>query len=164
MVGSGVEERDLGWNRITREMAKIARDKLVVDIGVIGNEADEDHGDGLTNVILATIHEFGGKKNHPPERSFLRSTMIKNGKRYMDLMRKGSKKFFESGVSGQDFLGLLGQRVVADVQRTIVKKIPPPLEDATIDRKGGNKSTPLIDTGQLKGSITYLVRKETEGK
>jgi hypothetical protein len=39
----------------------------------------------------------------------------------------------------------------------IAEGIPPPLAEATIARKGGGKTTPLINTGQLRNSIGYKV-------
>jgi len=163
MAGELVEERDLGWNRIRRELAELAKNPLVVDVGILGQEATESHGDdGLNNVKLGTFHEFGGSNNRPPERSFLRSTMENKAQGYMNLLQKKAKRFYESGMSVKDFLGLVGQRVSADVKITIKKKIPPPLTDATIERKGS--SVPLVDTGQLINSITYVVRKQSEGR
>jgi hypothetical protein len=160
-----VEERDLGWNQIKKQLAEMAKNPLAVDIGVLGQEAAEAHGnDGLNNVKLAQYHEFGGSNGNPPERSFLRSTMVKNSKKYINLVAKQSKKFYEAGVSPKDFLGLVGQRVAADVKLTIKKKIPPPLTEETMARKRKNSSTPLVDTSQLINSITYVVRKQSEGK
>jgi hypothetical protein len=73
----GVEEHDKGWNDILLDLKKIAKGEIVVDIGVLGEQAPEDHG-GPTNVQIATWHEFGTK--YIPERSFLRSTKAKKRK------------------------------------------------------------------------------------
>jgi hypothetical protein len=51
---------------------------------------------------------------------------------------------------------LIGMRVVGDIQDRISDGIPPPNSPITIARKGSSK--PLIDSGQLRQSISFEVR------
>ncbi|WP_252715295.1 hypothetical protein [Acinetobacter junii] len=50
---------------------------------------------------------------------------------------------------------ILGMQAAADVQMYMVNGKFAPLKAKTIKRKGSSK--PLIDTGQLRQSITYKV-------
>lgn len=56
------------------------------------------------------------------------------------------------------------ERAGIHLERAILEKIrshiPPPLKPETVRRKGS--STPLIDTGQLIGSITHQIRVEPD--
>lgn len=54
----------------------------------------------------------------------------------------------------------VGARFENDILDRIRAHIPPPLSPETIRRKGS--TTPLIDTGQLVGSITHQIRIEPE--
>jgi hypothetical protein len=164
-----VEEVDRGWNKIKGGLQKAAREQRVVDIGILGSEAASAHptGEGLTNVEIGSIHEFGGENDRPPERSFLRSTMTKGRKKYERLIQRGMKLAYEGKLSVEDALGLAGAKAAADVDKAIRAGIAPPLAESTIIKKtiaGKSGTTPLIDTGQLVGSITWIVRKANEGK
>jgi len=163
--GSGFEERDLGWNGIKSAMRRGVSQR-VLDVGIIGDNASGVHEDSdLTNAQIATIHEFGGKDNRPPERSFIRETIDKKRQTYIRKMEQIARLFFEKKMSLTKGLGLLGEKVQGDIKRWMKSGIPPPLADSTINAKtvaGKKKTVPLIDTGQLWGSITYVVRKPTD--
>ncbi len=147
-----VIERDLGWKALRKQLE---REPHHVVIGVQGDDANRE-GEGIDNVGLATVHEFG--TGSVPERSFLRSTMTKNEKKYAALAARVAKGLVESRFDLVDGLSLLGEAVVSDVKGRIEKnQLGVPLSERTIKRKGS--STPLIDTGQLKNSITYQVRR-----
>jgi hypothetical protein len=54
----------------------------------------------------------------------------------------------------------LGQLIQSDIQRTIEMGVPPPLAEKTLEMRrarGMDSTKPLIATGQMKNSVTYLV-------
>jgi hypothetical protein len=53
-------------------------------------------------------------------------------------------------------LEILGQRAVGQIQERIASGIAPANAPSTVAKKGS--STPLIDTGVLRSSITYQVK------
>ncbi len=169
MAASGLEEVDRGWERILLQMTGAAPD-LVVDVGAVGSPALGTHDEGgPTNAELLKIHEFGSIRvpNQPPERSSLRSTISAKRAKYETLLARAGKAFFSGRLALRVGLGLIGARVTADVKRTIAAGIPPPLKQATIRQKtvrGKRGTRPLIDTGQLLGSITWLVRRSDQGE
>lgn len=126
-----------------------------VVVGVQG-DADARDGEGIGNVRLASVHEFGA--GNVPERSFLRSTVREHREKYTAILDKVTRGVADGKIDMLQGLALLGEKVASDVKRRIeADKLGVPLADATIARKGS--SVPLIDTGQLKNSITYEVRR-----
>lgn len=92
-----------------------------------------------------------------PERSFLRSTFDKNRRFYEQALEVLTGKVIDGEISAKRAVALIGERHLADVVNAINAGIPPPLEKATVERKGSSK--PLIDTGQMKQAIKVKVTK-----
>jgi len=108
----------------------------------------------MTVGTLAEIHEFG---LGVPQRSFLRAwadaDRTKINRAWGSLLRKVLKSELTLDQALEQF-GIWAQ---GQVQQFIAdSRVEPPLDPRTIDAKGS--STPLIDTGQLRSSITYEVR------
>jgi hypothetical protein len=133
------------------QLEALKRQRVV--IGVLGSEAATQHGDA-TNADVASWMEFGttdaAGNTHVPERSFLRSTLqLKAG----DIRRfvEGRVRLVMSGkLDAASAYEAIGLKVRAFVQGPIRAGIPPDLEV----REG----IPLINTGQLIGSITHETR------
>lgn len=90
-----------------------------------------------------------------PERSFLRTTFDKGRRKYERLLLKQAQAVVDGKQAPDRAIGVVGEVHLADVIRRINRGIPPKLKPATAARKGSTK--PLIDTGQLKGSIKVKV-------
>lgn len=155
---------DRGWEGIKQRVNALRGGGATVSIGVQGAQGAANHqGTSLTVAQLATIHEFGKVIHHPklgrdtviPERSFLRATVDQ----YRDAIARRQVLLTQGYVLGKfDLSGameLLGQYVVGLIKQRIANGIAPPNSPWTIARKGSSK--PLIDTGQLRNSITYKV-------
>lgn len=67
-------DKDRGWARIKREIAK-ARRKPHVAVGIFGAKAAKDHG-GVPNVKVAAAHELGLTIAHPGGTAYI----VKNGR------------------------------------------------------------------------------------
>ena len=125
----------------------------IVDIGIIdaGNHVDGD----LTVASIGFINEFGTETI--PERSFIRSTIHDKKKEVIALQKKLLKKISDGSMKVEAALGLLGEFMTDEITKKIVAISDPPNKPATIKAKGS--SNPLVDTGQLKNSITYEVNR-----
>ena len=154
-----VRTKDKGWVEFFRRAREI-KDKRV-RVGVLSDAA---HGDGETITLaeLAAVHEFGTKDGRIPERSFLRSTfddkreeMVRAGEKLMGAVLDGKMDVDRA-------LGLLGAKLASDVKAKITSSIPPPDKPATVARKGS--STTLIDTGRLRGAVTWALDDEGKGE
>jgi HK97 gp10 family phage protein len=125
-------------------------------VGLLGNKkALRGKGDKLTNAQVAIHNEFGTSTARA--RPFLRPTVAKGSKAYAEFLGEGMKKAIAGEKAFTETLGLLGQRVSADVKNYITQGSNlRPNEDSTIARKGSSR--PLIDTGRMMNSITYEVK------
>ena len=125
----------------------------VVNVGIIdaGNHGDS----GLTVAEVGNYNEFGTTKI--PERSFMRSTIREKRKDIIKLQEKLLKKIQSGDMEVEQALGLIGSFIAGEVTQKIVSIKSPPNHPYTIKKKGS--SNPLIDTGQLKNSITWEIDK-----
>ncbi len=156
----GVKEIDHGWLKLRKELQKL-HEKSKVAVGIQGEQAEVER-DGITQAHLGAIHEFGVPEKNIPERSFLRATVDQKTSIYAGLIDKLVEQIVTLQMSSERALGILGERVVGDVKAAMANGIPPELKPETIRRKGSSK--PLIDTGQLRNSITYTIRNKSENK
>ena len=144
-----VTDKDHGAKRLLEQIAKIKG--AAVDVGVIGDKAAAQHGE-TTVADIAVIHEFG---LGVPERSFVRG-YVDGNPRSMQTARKAAEAVAK-GMDVEQALNLVGLSHVGGMQQRIADGIDPPLSESTI--KGKGSSTPLIDTGQLRSSITHRLVK-----
>ncbi len=148
--------KDKGYRMMALRQSLLRGWKLSVGVhGQEGNRGDEDEPD---NVQLAVWHEFGTSDGHVPERSFLRSAFDKNRGKYERMLPVVTRRAMNGRITPKQALETMGERMVADIVNGINRGIPPPLAPSTLRQKGP-KTKPLINTGQLKMSITYKVRK-----
>jgi len=125
--------------------------KLSVEVGL---PSDRIHNpSGLTLADLGARHEFGAKG--VPERSFLRSSLVKKKDQFKENLSIISEKALkgEDPVSLMELFALVAQGLV---QERIVEVNSPPNAPITIARKGG-KTNPLINTGEMRQGIIGVV-------
>lgn len=149
-----VRDRDMGWKKLGRTLNSLL--KPHVEVGVRGEDGARKDG-GISNVEIATIHEFGAPEANIPERSFIRSTVDGHIAVYAKLTKLLARKVYTLKLPLPAALGILGVKVSGDMRRQIRNGISPELSQETIDRKGSSK--PLIDTGQLVQAITSKVTR-----
>jgi hypothetical protein len=107
--------------------------------------------DGTSVAYVASIHEFGARNT--PARPFIRPAMQKS-KPWMKVYASKLK----AGNSADEGLEVLGSVVAGDIAKSIKSVNSPALSPFTIDRKGFAK--PLVDTGLMFASVTYLVENK----
>ena len=145
-------------DRGAEALLKRMKQRGVVRVGIMGQKAVDQHegakGKGLTVAQIAEYHEFG---MGVPRRSWLRDYVDENERSIREWLKIGAT-LTEKGQDLHEVLDLVGWRIVSGINRRIDYHIPPPLKEATTKRKGS--TTPLVDTGQLRSSITYVVAKD----
>lgn len=152
MSTPGTKIIDLGFKKIVATIQSVATS--YVTVGVQGDQAGQTDGkSGATLAEIATANEFG--TDRIPARSFIRSTMDESRADIANVQQRA----FAAVVTGQrsvhDGLSLIGMAAQAKIQAKISSNIPPPNAPSTIAAKGS--SSTLIDTGQLRQSISFEV-------
>lgn len=133
-----------------------------VKIGVNEEAGNHDgEGESLTVADVASFMEFGttdaqGNENIP-QRSFIGSTIDELRPELKELTKRLQGQILTGKLTTKQALGLLGEKVKAAIIAKINSDIQPGNAPETIIRKGS--SIALIDTGQLKQSITYKVEE-----
>ncbi len=155
----GVIDRDRGFKRLVKGLqAQNVPQALVV--GVQGKEAAEPSKDNpeLTVGAVATFNELG---LGVPERSFLRDWADQHKEEIQEDLRKVQRAVLAGKMTAERGLQILGLKYVGQIQTRIANGIAPPNAESTIRQKGS--SVPLMDRGQLRSAITFLLedlRKE----
>lgn len=131
----------------------------VVKAGVLAKDGSQQHSEGLTVFQIGMIHEFGVPEKNIPRRSFIRVPIENNIKEITKLIEHNHKLVSENSMSAKVALDRIGIMAQNTIKESFINNDWKPLKRATIKRKGSSR--PLIDTGQLIGSISYIVEKES---
>lgn len=118
----------------------------------------------LNNAEIGYIHEFGAPAANIPARPFLRPAVDSMRDRIAAYMRSGALAALNGDKGGVTYaltaLGLTAQNVV----RAKIQSGPfVPLKPSTLAKRraaGRTGTRPLIDTGQLRNSINYVLRRK----
>ena len=146
-----IVDKDKGYKALVKRVYGMG--KPTVSVGILEAEgAQEAAGSNITIAELAAIHEFG---LGVPERSFLRAWFDQNEDRARSFVTELLKAVVKGKYSKEQALELLGTKLQAEIQARISAGIDPANAPSTIARKGS--ATPLIDTGQLRSSMSYKV-------
>lgn len=134
-----------------------ALDALVVRVGILADTPKRTRtgqkGGKLSLVEVAFLHEFGAPAARIPQRSFIRATVDKHAAEIRELQTSLAVRVLKGTMSVEQAAELLGAKLAAWCQNAISDGIPPGLKRPR--PQGGTK--PLVDTGQLKSSITWQV-------
>lgn len=163
--------KDRGAAKILVELKKLEK-KPFVKVGVPAEKAEaHDEGDGLTNIDLAFIHEFGtiDAGGNIPERSHIRAAFDQAKQELNSLTEKLHGQILEGKTTVEDALDIIILKKVANIQKLVRAGLEPDLAEATLKirlakfgKKGANP-TPLIDTSQYLNSITGVKVMEKKG-
>jgi len=123
---------------------------------VIGIQANDTDSDGELIVTRALANELGARGI--PPRPFISSASDENQPRWFKQFAIGNQLALVGNGDADLGFQYAGLIAVADIQRKIVAIKSPPNAPQTIEAKGS--SNPLIDTGQMRQSIRYLIRRE----
>jgi len=149
-----VIDRDLGWQKIKRELEKAARLEVAVGIqqGTTGAE-------GASVAEYAAYNEYGTDKI--PSRPFM-ATSFDESKPQIDADFKREANALVTGQStAHQSLLTIGLKHQKRIQNTISKRnFLPKLSERTIAQKKGSTKT-LVDTGAMLNGIRPVVRGRT---
>lgn len=156
MIASNVTTRDNGLLDRIRSTARKFTTKL--EIGYFGSTMHKPSitsksASRITLKDLAAVHEFG---KGVPKREFIGPSLKKNRRKYIKYAGGQITSVIRRKTSNSAVWEMVGTMAVADIQEYMISARFTPLAASTIARKGSSK--PLIDTGQMRQSITYRVK------
>ena len=148
-----------------KALSKALGDKFEIRVGILGSKAARKNGDGgITNAEIGFIQEFGSMKNKIPARSFLGMPLslylvdfLKKKKSFGD---KEIKKAVKEGTLLElaKSVGIVAEEVVEEAFASRGFGNWKENKPSTIKRKGSD--SPLIDTGELRRSISSEAKKK----
>ncbi len=166
MPQNGVYKMKDNLPSVLEGIRKLANTRVMV--GIPGDNTLRQPGEGggsspINNATLAYIHENGAPEAHIPPRPFLKPAVEAMAPQIEKRLRAAAEAALKGNVEGVDKqLNALGLEAQAEVRKKINEGIPPPLAESTLRKRrahGRAGEKPLVDTGQLRNAITYVIRK-----
>jgi hypothetical protein len=157
---SGKVKESGRWPELLKEVCAAAKGPSSVLVGIQSEDGEHEHDAGgkISNAALAQIHEYGSfDGKHPPQRSFIRSTVFNRGDDIDQLRRVLYRQFIAGKITLENALGKLGEKLQAWMQKTIGDGIEPELAESTLRQRKHGGSKPLLDTGVLQKSIKWKI-------
>ncbi|KRN75676.1 hypothetical protein IV73_GL000170 [Weissella kandleri] len=133
-------ESNFDLNEIISRMKSVEGKK--VEAGVFGGFAEKK----------AMWNEYGTSRGIPA-RPFLRNSQYEHESEWSRQVGRDMVEVFRGSISGQAVGLKLGQKMADDIKATIDAGNFAALSASTIRRKGSSR--PLIDTGDMRASITH---------
>jgi hypothetical protein len=168
MPDSGVMVLVDHTKQLAAALKALATNKVLVGIP---QENDPRPGEPIGNASLAYIHNLGSPARNIPARPHIVPGIAKSKDRWLPKLEQAA----HAALAGEPLLmrrhlGEAGQLAVNAITQTIQAGIPPPLAQATVDRRRirtpGSKYrrkartaadvTPLIDTADYLHAITWV--------
>jgi hypothetical protein len=114
-----------------------------------------------TVLQIGLIHEFGAPAAGIPARSFIRDWATEQQDAHKKQLRAIGTAVIKGKYSAEQGLKRFGVLAEGQVKKRIATGIGPALDESTVKAKGS--SMPLIDTGQLRSSITHKLSRRKAG-
>lgn len=128
----------------------------------IPQEGTVSYPEGVTNVQLMYIHTHGSPANRIPPRPTIEPAITEPQNRVVlqNLLKGSLGSAFAGNLQGAATAQQRAGMMAVNMVKARFGKSPPLAPNApyTVLKKGS--SAPLIDTGQLRNSITFVIRKK----
>lgn len=125
-----------------------------VDVGFLEGAT---YPDGTPVAMVAAIQNFGAPAAGIPPRAFFSNMVAEKGPQWPDEMRKVLKA---NDMDGTKALNLMGMRIGAQIQQSIIDTNSPPLSPVTLMLKKMRSDDPdLVVTGKTVGEAARRVQE-----
>jgi hypothetical protein len=157
--GVTIKDVDHGYRKLVATVLGLQKDRPQIAVGVLASDAGKSEG-ATTVLDIATWNEFGTKDSKGeriPARSFIRGWFDENRAQAQKRLKGLLQKVIKGDLTEDQALEQFGLWAQAGIQQRMAQGIPPPNAESTVKQKGS--STPLIDTGVLRSSVSFEIRK-----
>lgn len=151
--------------KLKTAFAQLAQQEVLVGVPSEDAARKSEEKQPMNNATLAYIQDNGSPAANIPERPFMRPGIQDCKEKVVKQFKNGAKAALEGNADAIDKAlhtsGLIAQ---AAIRNRINAGPPPPLAKSTLAarrRRGRTGTVPLVDTGQLRNSINYVLRKKT---
>jgi hypothetical protein len=156
---------------VTVALRALSRRRVLVGVPAANNSRPDGQ---IGNAALAYIHSFGAPEANIPPRPFMEPGITAAQPAINTAFQYAAKAALNGDMQKCDAnLDIAGIKAANSIHAVIQAGIPPPLKPATVAarrrRSAGSSyrrqasvasdTTPLIDTGELLKSLTYVVEK-----
>lgn len=169
LVRIDIIEEARNFQRMMNTLNKMMENEVYVGIADDTTEREADDT-GITNAELLFIHTNGSPVNNIPPRPVIEPAIYNDKDRLADMMKKAAQLFMEGrdeeAIKQLQRVGMRGQNVSRQWfvdEKNGWPPNAPAVREAKI-RKGSTDPKPLIDTGELRKSITYFVKTKGGGR
>jgi hypothetical protein len=150
---------------LLKAIRKLEKSQVLVGIPAEKAPRDPEEGQGpINNAALGYIHNFGIPSANIPARPFMEPGIVDNKERITPYLEAAGRAALEGNAGGvQKNLTAAGIVAATGIKSKIDVGPFAPLKPSTIAarrRRGRTGIKPLIDTGQLRNSITFVVREK----
>jgi hypothetical protein len=133
------------------------------------------YANGTPVAGIAAQNEFGNPAKNIPARPFMRPTIQKREKYWIETVKEGAQKVLGGHLTVAQVLDLLGSEVEGDIKKAIKQLYYPALAESTVlarinrnkklsstkgqisEKNVGNITKPLVDTGIMYNTLTHEV-------
>jgi len=144
-----IKRKDIGAvNKVYARLGSLGKKEVAV--GFPAGKA-QAYPDGTGVAFVAACHVFG---MGVPRRDFMALAQSDIREHTKEIMARVAKA--KTPEEAEKLMNAAGEKAKDDIKNAIIKLSDPPNTEATIERKGS--SNPLVDTGHLVQSTTYVVR------
>lgn len=138
-------------------------DKQVL-VGIPDSAPERKDDEPLSNAAIGYIQETGSPANNLPARPFLVPGVASAEEKTVPQLQKAVEAALDGDLPrAEKRMASAGLAAQSSVRAKINSGIAPQLKASTLAarrRRGRTGTVPLIDTGQLRNSITYVIRKK----
>lgn len=153
-----------GSDKLTKEGKKFYKEleklkQLKVHVGYQSGETEvssDGEASGADLCEIAVYNELGTATI--PSRPFMRDSVDKHADQINAFIVAQKKLFAQGKITAEQMLNAIGVFQKGLVQNEIVDGEFVPNAPSTIKRKGSDR--PLIDTGKMRQSVNYVIKKK----
>lgn len=149
------------------KLVKALGDQYSIKVGIMGSKSQRTNGSsGKTNAEIGFLNEFGSAEKHIPARSFLGMPLRTRLVEYLLKKKAFSQEEIDKAVEeGNLFelakkVGIVAEELIQDAFGSRGFGEWATNSPYTVQQKGSD--SPLIDTGQLRRSISSKVDKKSK--
>ena len=159
-----IREESRNYNKLKKMLKEMKQNEVYVGITDDTTEREEQQTKEVTNAELLFIHTNGSPIRNIPPRPVIEPAIRNDKDRLSRMMKQAAQLFLKGDKQGAinqlRKVGMRGQNVSRAWFVNPENGWPPnsPAVQAAKMKKGANIPRPLIDTGEMRKSITYFVR------